>query len=152
MRTECDVTNSPSKRDPDRMTDPVAPATGDYATSGDYTTGDDVGRQDRPVSDYPVGAGIGIPPSESAATWPPASGSESSSTADVAKDEAGNVKDTAVDAGKNVAATAKDEAGNVVQETKQQAQEPAQHRWLRSTRSGSRSAAADRRRRAIAVQ
>jgi hypothetical protein len=47
--------------------------------------------------------------------------STTSSTKDVAKDEAANVKDTAVDAGKNVASTAKDEAANVATEAKDQA-------------------------------
>jgi len=50
-----------------------------------------------------------------------APGSSTSSTKDVAKEEAANVKDTAVDAGKNVAATAKDEAVNVATEAKDQA-------------------------------
>ncbi len=122
MRTESVVTHSSSGSDPYGTTDPAAPATGDYATSGEYVASDDLG----PASDYPVGAGIGVPASESGANWPPAGGSPSPSTTpsttDVAKDEAGNVKDTAVDAGKNVAATAKGEAANVVQETKQQAQ------------------------------
>lgn len=46
---------------------------------------------------------------------------QSSSTKDVAKDEAANVKDTAVGAGQQVASVAKDEAKNVVAETGQQA-------------------------------
>jgi hypothetical protein len=45
-----------------------------------------------------------------------------SSTKDVAKEEAANVKDTAVDAGKQVASTAKEEVANVAGEAKQQAQ------------------------------
>ncbi len=114
------MTNPSGGSDPYRKTPvPGDPATGDYASEGspsaDYVAGD-----------YPAGAGIGVTSTETAATWPPtdgsATGTESSSTKDVAKGEAANVKDTAVDAGKNVAATAKGEAANVVQETKQQAQ------------------------------
>ena len=47
--------------------------------------------------------------------------SASSSTTDVAKDEAANLKDVAMGAGQNLAATAKDESVGVADETKQQA-------------------------------
>jgi hypothetical protein len=46
---------------------------------------------------------------------------DSSTTKDVAKDEAANVKDTAVGAGQQVASVAKDEAKNVVADAGQQA-------------------------------
>jgi hypothetical protein len=55
---------------------------------------------------------------------PPATmGADSSSTKDVAKDEARNVGQTAAQAGGEVASTAADQAKNVVQETQRQAQD-----------------------------
>ena len=93
------MTNVPSEYEAHPVTGYEAP---------DYSSRDDFGATAPSAS---------MPPA-TPATWPP---SESSSTTNVAKDEAGKVKDTAVDAGKQVAATAKDEAANVAAETKQQA-------------------------------
>lgn len=93
------MTNVPSEYEAQPVTGYEAP---------DYTSRDDFGA---------TAPSATVPPT-TPATWPP---QESSSTTDVAKDEAGKVKDTAVDAGKQVAATAKDEAANVVGEAKQQA-------------------------------
>ena len=79
------------------------------------------------VPDYSARDDFGATAPAEPASWPPhAPPNESSSTTDVAKDEAGKVKDTAVDAGKHVAATAKDEAANVAGRDQAAGQEPVQ--------------------------
>jgi hypothetical protein len=82
----------------------VAPATGPASEAGGTTYGS---------ADLGSGATYGDSGSY-------ADSGSASSTADVAKGEAGAVKDTAVQAGRQVASTAKDEAANVAQEAGQQ--------------------------------
>ena len=93
-----------------RYDDPLSPGT---PVPGSVA---DVGAE--PPLDYPVGAGVGT---EFTSGSTAAGGS--SSTKDVAKDQAADVKDTAKERGQQVAEVAKDQASNVTAEAQRQAKD-----------------------------